>query len=183
MKKKILASILSAGMLVSLMAGCGSNAAETDNEVQSGGTEKSSDSEKQSTKVDNADDAIQGLIDSTDGTVELTLWCSETEAYQTTMKEIVDEFEAAYPDVDFDITIGAESEANCKDDVLADPETAADLFVFADDQLVDMVNAGVLQSIDATYTYDPAETNAVSTVEAASVDGTLYAYPLTASNG
>ena len=183
MKKKILASILSAGMLVSLMAGCGSNAAETGNEVQSGGTEKSSDSEKQSTKVDNADDAIQGLIDSTDGTVELTLWCSETEAYQTTMKEIVDEFEAAYPDVDFDITIGAESEANCKDDVLVDPETAADLFVFADDQLVDMVNAGVLQSIDATYTYDPAETNAVSTVEAASVDGTLYAYPLTASNG
>ena len=59
MKKKILASILSAGMLVSLMAGCGSNAAETGNEAQSGGTEKSSDSEKQSTKVDNADDAIQ----------------------------------------------------------------------------------------------------------------------------
>ena len=173
MKKKILASILSAGMLVSLMAGCGSNAAETGNEAQSGGTEKSSDSKKQSTKVDNADDAIQGLIDSTDGTVELTLWCSETETYQTTMKEIVDEFEAAYPDVDFDITIGAESEANCKDDVLADPEAAADLFVFADDQLVDMVNAGALQSIDATYTYDPAETNAASTVEAASVDGTL----------
>ena len=72
MKKKILASILSAGMLVSLMAGCGSNAAETGNEAQSGETEKSSDSEKQSTKVDNADDAIQGLIDSTDGTVELT---------------------------------------------------------------------------------------------------------------
>ena len=46
MKKKILASILSAGMLVSLMAGCGSNAAETDNEVQSGGTEKSSDRSK-----------------------------------------------------------------------------------------------------------------------------------------
>ena len=33
------------------------------------------------------------------------------------------------------------------------------------------------------FTYDPKTANAASTVEAASVDGKLYAYPLTASNG
>ena len=96
---------------------------------------------------------------------------------------LVDEFKASYPDVEFNITIGAESEANCKDDVLKDVESAADVFVFADDQLIDLVNAGALQSVDAAFTYDPRTANAASTVEAASVDGKLYAYPLTASNG
>ena len=35
----------------------------------------------------------------------------------------------------------------------------------------------------ATYTYDPKETNSEATVAAATKDGKLYAYPLTASNG
>ena len=83
------------------------------------------------------------------------------------MKEIVDNFKAEYKDVDFNITIGAESEANCKDDVLKDVEAAADVFVFADDQLKGLVDAGALQSVEATYTYNPAETNSKATVEAA----------------
>lgn len=176
MKKKLVASLLLTSMVVGMLAGCGDKKEELNGtEPESKGTEK--------TEEVNKDDAVANLIASTDGTVELTLWCSETTAYQKVMKEIVDDFKATYPDVDFDITIGAESEANCKDDVLADVETAADVFVFADDQLYDLVNAGALQSIDATYTYDPHIVNAESTVEAASIDGKMYAYPLTASNG
>ena len=127
---------------------------------------------------DSTNDAIANLIAATDAPVDLTLWCAETEEYQKVMAQLVDEFKASYPDVEFNITIGAESEANCKDDVLKDVESAADVFVFAD-----LVNAGALQSVDAAFTYDPRTANAASTVEAASVDGKLYAYPLTASNG
>ena len=178
MKKKLVSMLLVAGMVISMLAGCGGNAADVEQtgdvagEVAGGATETVT-----------SDDAIANLIAATEGTVELTLWCSETEAYQTVMKKLVADFEATYPDVDFNITIGAESEANCKDDVLADVESAADVFVFPDDQLLDLVTAGALQSVDATYTYNPAEANAQSTVDAASVDGKLYAYPLTASNG
>ena len=175
MKKKTLSMLLVTAMATSMLIGCGGTDEEQNNALN---TQKTDGSE-----VVTSDDVIANLIAATDGTVELTLWCAETEEYQTVMKEIVDEFKATYPEVDFDITIGAESEANCKDDVLADVETAADVFVFADDQLLDLVNAGALQSVDATYTYDPKVANAESTVEAASVDGTLYAYPLTASNG
>lgn len=182
MKKKVLSSILAAGMVATMFAGCGSEETPTATNANTENVGENATT-SDSAMVADAQEAIQGLIDATDGTVELTLWCSETEAYQTAMKEIVDEFKAEYPEVDFNITIGAESEANCKDDVLADPESAADLFVFPDDQLVDLVNAGALQSVDATYTYDPKEANSSSTVEAASMDGKLYAYPLTASNG
>lgn len=170
MKKRIVGLLLSATMVVSALTGCGA-AAKQGAEVETEPVATSSE------------DAIANLIAATTDPVELTVWCSETDAYQKVMAELVEDFKAQYPDVTFNITIGAESEANCKDDVLADVEAAADLFVFPDDQLLDLVNAGALQSVDATYTYDPAETNAATTVEAASVDGKLYAYPMTASNG
>lgn len=188
MKKRVIATILAAMMLSGITTGCGSTegTATTNEATQEAKTEAPVQEEKADTMIVEeaaAQDAISGLIAATEGTVDLTLWCSETPQYQKVMKEIVDEFKATYSDVDFNITIGAESEANCKDDVLADVETAADLFVFADDQLYDLVNAGALQSIEATYTYDPKATNAKTTVDAASMNGTLYAYPLTASNG
>ncbi len=183
MKKKLISVLLSGMMAVSMIAGCGNS--ETEN-AQTSGDQTTGDESASGDQEDNkasSDDAIANLIAATTDSVELTLWCSETEGYQTVMAQLVEEFKAQYPDVEFNITIGAESEANCKDDVLADVESAGDLFVFPDDQLLDLVNAGALQSVEATYTYDPTTTNSPATVEAASIDGKLYAYPMTASNG
>lgn len=191
MKKKALAFFLALSVTAALLAGCGQSSEDSqavggDSDSQTTvkddtqNTENSGQDEETGTPTESA---IDNLIASTQGTVELTLWCDETTEYQTVMREIIDRFETHYSSVDFNITIGAESVVNCKDDVLADVEAAADVFIFPDDQLLDLVNAGALQSIDATYTYDPAVENAESSVNAASVNGTLYAYPLTASNG
>lgn len=168
MKKKLLSLILVAAMGVSMLVGCGGTA----------GTDGTGD-------AGNAgEDAIQNLIDaSKDKTIKLQLWCSETTPYQTVMKEVVEAFKAEYPTVNFEITIGAQSEGAVKDRVLEDPEAAADVFVFADDQINDLVKAGALQEVLTTYTYDPAKVNGAATVEAVKVDGKMYAYPLTASNG
>ena len=184
MKKKYLSMLLCAAMASAMVAGCGSSDSSED-------TTKKADSKTDETKKqgdvqvesDQAQDAIANLIAATDGKVELQVWCSELEAYQTTVGTLVDQFKQEYSDVDFDIQIGAVSESNAKDTVLEDPEAAADVFVFADDQVQDLVAAGALQAVNATYTYNPAETNSEGTVNAATVDGTLYAYPLTASNG
>lgn len=170
MKKRILSLLMVMAMAGSLMA-CGEKAAEP-------AAPETSDNNNE-TSVD----PIANLIAATEGTVNIELWCSETEAYQTVMAGLVEEFKATYPEVDFNITIGGVSEADAKDRVLEDVEAAADVFVFADDQLTELVQAGALQSVDATFTYDPAATNLSSTVDAASKDGKLYAYPLTASNG
>lgn len=166
----MVAIALAAAMVMTTFAGCG-GAEETVETQKSENTEKTSE------------DAVKNLIASTKGTVTLNLWCDETESYQKTMKQLVEDFKNQYDQVDFDITIGAVSTANCKDEVLADVEKAADVFVFADDQLYDLEKAGALQSVDATFTYDPKEENEKEAVEAASVDETMYAYPLTASNG
>ena len=83
MKKKILSMLLAASMVATLGA-CGSN---TDNTSK---TDKASSAEKK------ADDPVQTLIKNTKGTVDLTVWCSETEQYQNAMKEIVDSFKQKY---------------------------------------------------------------------------------------
>lgn len=195
MKKKIVASVLTLSMVGALLAGCGSaDVQEAANTVQQAADAVSDAAGDVADNADAvaetvtevaaaADDAISNLIAATTDTVTLQLWCSELEAYQTTMKTLTDEFTAQYPDVKFDIQIGAVSEADAKDRVLEDVSAAADVFVFADDQLAELVKAGALQAVEATFTYNPNETNSAGTVSAATYDGKLYAYPLTASNG
>ncbi|MBP3809337.1 MAG: extracellular solute-binding protein [Clostridiales bacterium] len=162
--RKIVALAAVASMLVGSLAGCTGAAEETGNGGAAVG-----------------DDAIANLIAATEGTVSLTVWASEEDQAYT--QTLIDEFIAAYPDVTFDIQLGSESESTCKDTVLTDIEAAADVFAFADDQIQALVDAGALQPINAYYTYDVANENVAGAVDAASVDGQLYAYPMTADNG
>lgn len=128
-----------------------------------------------------AGDAIATLIANTTSPVTMTVWASEEDQDLTT--KLLDDFKALYPDVTFEITLGAESESTAKDTVLTDVEAAADVYAFADDQINELVQAGALQEVVANYTYDVAGENVSGAVEAASKDGKLYAYPMTADNG
>ena len=162
--RKFVALAAVASMLVGSLAGCASTTEESSSAGSAAG-----------------EDAIQNLIDATEGTVSLTVWASEEDQAYT--QGLIDEFIAAYPDVTFDIQLGSESESTCKDTVLTDIEAAADVFAFADDQIQALVDAGALQPISAFYTYDVAAENVAGSVDAATVDGQLYAYPMTADNG
>lgn len=186
MKKKVLATLLSATMVAGMLAGCGSKEAATTEtaettEVTEEATEEATE-ETADVEVAQADaSAVDALIAATTDTVSLTVWASEED--QDLTNELLDKFKAEYSDVTFDIQLGSESESSAKDTVLTDIEAAADVYAFADDQVNDLVAAGALQPVSATYTYDVANENVAGSVEAASVDGTLYAYPMTADNG
>ena len=74
MKKKVLSALLAASMLVSMTA-CGG--AKTDE----GSADKADTQAPAATEdTSSSDDAIANLIASTDGDVNITLWCSELEA-------------------------------------------------------------------------------------------------------
>ena len=189
MKKKALATLLATAMVAGSLVGCGSSdtaAESTTEETTEAATEETAAEEApaEDTAEEAATDAadpVANLIAATTDTVTLTVWASEEDQDLTT--KLLDEFKAAYPDVTFDITLGAESESTAKDTVLTDVEAAADVFAFADDQVNELAAAGALQEVAATYTYDVATENAAGAVEAASADGKLYAYPMTADNG
>ncbi len=112
--------------------------------------------------------------------VALTVWGAEED--QALLQEILDSFQKQYAgQAEFQFTLQAQSESNCKDGVLGDLEGGPDVFAFADDQVAALAAAGALDPIA-----DPEairQANLPAAVEAASVDGTLYAYPLTADNG
>ena len=115
------------------------------------------------------------------GDVELTMWGAEED--QGMLREMADAFIEANADKgNITINIGACSESDAKDNILVDPTAAADVFAFADDQLNELVAAGALQEV----LLNPDEIksrNLEGSVEAASMDGKLYAYPMTADNG
>lgn len=124
--------------------------------------------------------------------VKLTMWGAEED--QALLQSLIDSFEEEYADAaNFDISLGVESESTAKDTVLTDAEAAADVYAFASDQLTDLVNAGALQSVDemdeALQAYagksvaDIESANSADSVEAATMNDTLYAFPMTADNG
>ncbi|MCL2628915.1 MAG: extracellular solute-binding protein [Oscillospiraceae bacterium] len=113
--------------------------------------------------------------------VTLTLWGGEED--QTMLRARADAFIALHADeVNLTINIGIESESTVRDTVLTDPQAAADVFAMADDQLISLFNAGALQEIVVGADAVRAA-NGASSVEIASIDGKLFAYPMTADNG
>ncbi len=163
--KKVLALGLVGAMAIS-MAACGKTSSSKDN----GGS---------------------GNAGTSNETVSLRVWGGEED--QNLLKELVEKFKTTYPDQKFNIEIGVESESTAKDTVLTDVEAAADIFAFASDQIVDLNNAKALANIEdmdaALQNYakksvaDIKAANGDGSVEAASIDGKLMAFPMTGGNG
>lgn len=123
---------------------------------------------------------VTGGEQPTPGTISLTVWGAEED--EALLKEIFASFQTHYAgQADFDITYQPQSESNCKDVLLGDLEGGADVFAFADDQVAALAAAGGLDPLPDEAAIRSASLPAAA--EAASVGGTLYAYPLTADNG
>ena len=99
------------------------------------------------------------------------------------MEQVVRDFEAANPSQAYDIQIGVQNEGDAARVILADVESAADVFTFADDQLPDLLLGGALMPLQEGA-QDVINRNTPESVAAAtSPDGQLCAYPATADNG
>ena len=113
--------------------------------------------------------------------VELKVWGSQDD--MQLLRTMCDEFAAANPDKEYTFSFGVVGESDAKKVFLDDPDAAADIFSFANDQLVDLVSAGALAQIGGSYKDTVERENLAGSVEAATVDGKLYAFPMTADNG
>lgn len=170
MKKKILATLLAVAMVATSLVGCGG---KTDDNTT---TPDASTDADEGAETDTPSDTPVEKED-----VSLTVWGAEEQ--QDMIKQMCDEFAAAYAnEANITIEVGVQSESTAKDTVLNDPTAAADVFAFADDQINELVAAGALMAVqENTDAIIAANTSA--SIDAATVDGTLYAYPMTASNG
>ncbi len=112
--------------------------------------------------------------------VELVVWGAEEDT--ELMNQIIQSFQIEYQgQADFEILFQVQGESQCKDALIGGLEDGADVFTFADDQLNALAAAGALDPIENAD--EIRNRNLSSTVEAATVNNQLYAYPLTADNG
>ena len=179
MKKQLCLAM--AGAMALSLAACGGGSASSAATSTAEAASSTAESTAESTAAE-GDVLDQAAAAAFAQDVTLTMWGAEED--QDLLREISDKFIEKYGNYGGKITInlGTQSESTAKDTVLTDPTAAADVYAFADDQLNELVKAGALQEVQLNAD-DIKSRNTPASVDAATVDGKLYAYPLTADNG
>ena len=117
------------------------------------------------------------------GTYDITMWVSEKEGVAEQFQAQIDKFEAANPGIIINASIEGVTEADAGSKVVADVESAPDIYCFAQDQLARLVQAAALAPLGQGAAETIKANNDAGSVAAGTVAGTLYAYPMTSDNG
>ena len=117
------------------------------------------------------------------GTYDITMWVSEKEGVAEMTQQQIEAFMAANPGIVINASIEGVTEADAGSKVVADVASAPDIFCFAQDQLARLVQAAALAAPGQKAAENITASNDAGSVAAASVAGTLYAYPMTSDNG
>ncbi|MDR0914583.1 MAG: extracellular solute-binding protein [Oscillospiraceae bacterium] len=167
--KKWLALALAICLCASLLVGCGGNSGTASSDEPSGGANVGTD-------------PLYGEGDN--GTIALKVWCPQ-EALELTTKQCND-FAALYPNAKFTFEVTPQKESEATENLLTKPDGQADVFFYASDQLNNLVDAGVIYDVfgqpnEVTgYSVDTVkEANSEASINAATVNGKLYSYPMT----
>ncbi len=114
---------------------------------------------------------------------EITMWVSEKEGVADLFQQQIAAFNAANPDMKIKANIEGVTEADAGSKVVADVASAPDIYCFAQDQLARLVQAAALAAPGQAAQQVIRDNNDVGSVAAATVAGTIYAYPMTSDNG
>ena len=162
--KKILALLMAALMTAGMLAACAAAPAETGSTTAD------------TTQAESTPPASEAEPEK----VTLKVWADQGELALT--EKLCNEFAAQHPEKEYTFVYGAVGAVDGKARYLEDPAAAADVFLFADDQLVDLVKADALYEVTRNTDVIIAA-NTPGSIRAASYDETLYGYPMTSDNG
>lgn len=165
MKKKVLSAMLVAAMTATMFAGCGSDKGTT-NGTQSGSTDTTKD-----TQVETQDVKLTVMGPSED----------QDDAQGAWLKTECEAFNEEHPEwnITFDYVTCSESDA--KDTVLQDPASAADVFMFANDQIADLVDAGALTKLGGDAAEYVKSSNSEAMAATVTYNGDIYGVPYTSN--
>lgn len=165
--KRVCALALSTAMVVTAMTGCGSAKRES------------------SATTDSKDSAATTTTEPEK--VTLTVWGSQED--QTKMEgydkgilpAMCEKFAAEHPEWDITFKYGVCSEGDAKDVVTKDVDAAADVYMFANDQIPILVDAGALSKLGGS-TVDQINTdNDEAMVQSVTYNDSVYGVPFTSN--
>lgn len=167
--KKFLALLLTAAMAVTVMTGCGDDKTQGDdgsgNEGNTGSVQGS----------DNGGETPSGDVQK----IELKVWCPQNQIDTGAMDQMQKAFAAEHPEYDITWTTAVVGEDKLQDELLKDVGAGADVFMFANDQLPLLVEAGAIARLGGAAEEMVKNEMAQSVVDTVSVDGAIYAIPFT----
>ena len=151
--KKLLAGMLS----IALLAGCSGGGSTTPSATPSG-----------SDKV----------------SVTVTVWGPQEDQSDDNGKWLqtqCENFAKEHADWDLTFNYGVCSEGDAKTNVGTDPEAAADVYMFANDQIPDLLKSGAIAEFGGKALDAIKANNSETTVNTVSYDGSVYGVPFTAN--
>ncbi len=177
MKKKALSLLLATAMVAS-MAGCGSNNNDKTNApaANNGGA----NSEADDAADDVADDGEEEAI-----TCTLTVWGpqdDQSEELGNWLPTMCDKFAAEHPNWDITFEYGVCAEGEAKATVTQDVEGAADVYMFANDNIATLVANNALARLGGSALEAVQATNSEAIINSVSIDGAVYGIPFTTNN-
>lgn len=180
MKKKVLSLLMATAMVASL-AGCGGNAANTDgNNSSTTDGNNSSAPNKESSAADGAGNTGTDVRD-----VALTVWSpseDQSDEWGNWLGTMCDKFNEAHPEWNITFTYGVCAEGDAKATITQDVEAAADVYMYANDNLPELVaNNAIAELGGSTLDYINSEIPQ-SPIDSVTIDGAVYGIPY-AANG
>ena len=112
---------------------------------------------------------------------KLVLWGPS--AQQDSLKQMVELFKEQNPDFGLEIELGVAGEGDAYSMMSNDPQSGADVFAYANDQVVNLYSLGALAPLSSAVVADLKNTNITESVEAGKIGDSYYGYPYAADNG
>lgn len=161
-KNKWFAAGMALVMTSALLMGCGSK-----NETpQAGGAETEAPKATEEEKI----------------SCELLVWSpAEDQAKDqgAWLQTMCENFSKEHPNWDITFKYGVTNEAEVAKMIVQDPEASADVFMFANDQLMDLIPANAIAKLGGETKEYVETTNSPAIVDSLTVDGNLYGVPFT----
>lgn len=154
MKKKVLAVLLASTMVATAFAGCGDK------------------------KADEGNTSVSGAAGETEA-VTLTVWSPQEDQDKGWLQKECDAFNEAHPEWDITFEYGVCSEGDAGNTISADPTAAADVFMYANDQIPNLVANNALAEFGGDALSQIQSENSDTTVASVTYEGGVYGVPFT----
>lgn len=113
---------------------------------------------------------------------ELLVWSpaeDQAEDQGAWLQTMCENFSKEHPNWDITFKYGVTNEAEVAKMIVQDPEASADVFMFANDQLMDLIPANAIAKLGGETKEYVETTNSQAIVDSLTVDGNLYGVPFT----
>lgn len=173
MKKKLVATILTVVMALGLVA-CGSDSTQS-----TGTADQTETTETTETSTETADETPAEVTD-----VALKVWAPQDDQPDENgwLPQMEKKFEEAHPEYNVTWTNEVCGEDVAKDQVSKDPAEAADVYMFANDQLGDLMAANGIAKLGGSYAEQVKADNGQAMIDSVTdTEGDIYGFPVAAN--